>query len=73
MMLATLAISISQLGTASVVDLVDERVILAGCGLITLMYAIGWRIATRRLRPARGRRCTDPALIQSGASIACGR
>jgi MFS family permease len=49
MMLATLAISVSQLVTASVVDLVDERVILAGCGLITLVYAIGWRIATRRL------------------------
>jgi MFS family permease len=49
MMLATLAISVSQLVTASVVDLVDERVILAGCGLITVVYAIGWRVATRRL------------------------
>ncbi|HET6530166.1 MAG TPA: MFS transporter [Actinoplanes sp.] len=49
MMLATLAISISQLGAAVFVDLVDERVILAGCGLITLLYAVGWRIATRSL------------------------
>jgi MFS family permease len=49
MMLATLAIAISQLGVAVVVDSVDERVILAGCGLITLTYAVGWRIATRRL------------------------
>jgi len=48
-MLATLAIAISQLGAAAVVDHVDEGVILAGCGLITLSYAIGWRIATRRL------------------------
>jgi MFS family permease len=49
MMLATLAIAISQLGAALFVDRVDERVILAGCALITLTYAIGWRIATRKL------------------------
>lgn len=48
MMLATLAISASQLGAALFVDHVDERVILASCGLITLVYAIGWRIATRK-------------------------
>jgi hypothetical protein len=49
LMLATLAITVSQLIAASVVDHVDDRLILAGCGLITLSYAIGWRIATRRL------------------------
>jgi MFS family permease len=49
MMLATLSIAVSQLGAAVVVDRVDERVILAGCALITLVYAIGWRIATRHL------------------------
>lgn len=49
MMLATLAIAISQLGAALFVDRVDERVILAGCALITLTYAIHWRIATRNL------------------------
>ncbi|MCG5467900.1 MFS transporter [Micromonospora sp. LAH09] len=49
MMLATLAISVSQLAVAMVVDVVDERVVLAGCGLITVVYAVGWRIATRRL------------------------
>jgi MFS family permease len=49
MMLATLAIAISQLVATSVVDRVDERVILAGCGLVTALYAVGWRIATRRL------------------------
>jgi len=49
MMLATLAISVSQLGAAVFVDHVDERVILASCGLITLLYAVGWRIATRHL------------------------
>ena len=49
MMLVTLSIAISQLGAAAVVDHVDQRAILAGCGLITLTYAAGWRIATRRL------------------------
>lgn len=49
MMLATLAISGSQLVVAALVDHVDERVVLAGCGLVTLVYAIGWRLATRRL------------------------
>jgi MFS family permease len=54
MMLATLAIALSQLGAAVVVDRVDERVVLAGCGLITLVYAVGWRIATRRLSLSDG-------------------
>lgn len=49
MMLATLAISVSQLVVALVVDRVDERTVLAGCGLVTLVYAVGWRLATRRL------------------------
>lgn len=49
MMLATLAISLSQLAVAAVVDQVDERVVLAGCGLITVVYAVGWRLATRGL------------------------
>ena len=49
LMLATFAVSVSQLAVAAVVDHVDERVVLASCGLVTLVYAIGWRIATRRL------------------------
>ncbi|NYT92825.1 MFS transporter [Salinispora sp. H7-4] len=49
MMLATLAISVSQLVVASVIDVVDQRVVLAGGGLVTLVYAIGWRVATRHL------------------------
>lgn len=55
MMLATLAVSVSQLAVAAVVDTVDERVVLASCGLVTVVYAVGWRIATRRLS------LTDPA------------
>lgn len=49
MMLATLAISASQLVVALVVDQVSERTVLAGCGLVTVVYALGWRLATRRL------------------------
>jgi MFS family permease len=49
MMLATLSISASQLGAAAVVDHVGRRVILIACGAITLVYAIGWRIATRKV------------------------
>ncbi|WFE42100.1 MFS transporter [Micromonospora sp. WMMD998] len=60
MMLATLAIAVSQLVVALVVDRVDERTVLAGCGLVTVVYAIGWRFATRRLS------LTDPALDRAG-------
>jgi MFS family permease len=53
MMLATLAIAISQLGAGAVIDIVDQKWVLAGCASITLIYAIGWRIATRRLPAPR--------------------
>jgi MFS family permease len=59
MMLATLAIAVSQLGAALFVDRVDERIILAACGLITLTYAIGWRIATRNLSLADSARTSE--------------
>ncbi|WIM95631.1 MFS transporter [Actinoplanes oblitus] len=49
MMLATLAIAVSQLGASAVVDHVDQSVVLAVCGLITVGYAIGWWLATRGL------------------------
>jgi MFS family permease len=65
MMVATLAISISQLGAAAFVDFVDERAILIGCGLITLIYAVGWRIATRGLSLA-GPPVDAVALADSG-------
>jgi MFS family permease len=52
MMLATLAIAVSQLVAGAAIDRVDSRWIIAGCASITLTYAIGWRIATRRLRPS---------------------
>lgn len=49
MMLATLAISVSQLAVAAVVDRVDERIVLAGCGAITVVYALAWWAVSRRL------------------------
>ena len=49
LMLATMAIAVSQLVASAVVDHVDERAILAGCGLVTLTYAVLWRLATRRV------------------------
>jgi MFS family permease len=48
MMIATLAISVSLLVVGALVDLVELRVLIAGCGCATLLYAIGWRIGTRR-------------------------
>ncbi|PWU43347.1 MFS transporter [Micromonospora globispora] len=61
MMLATLAISVSQLVVALVVDAVSERTVLAGCGLVTLVYAVGWRFATRRLSLTDSAVDPDPA------------
>lgn len=49
LMLATLAISVSQLLVASVIDTLDTRIILAACGGVTVTYAIGWWLVTRRL------------------------
>jgi MFS family permease len=49
LMLATLSISVSQLAVAALVDHVDGRALIAGCAMVTLVYAVGWRIATRGL------------------------
>jgi MFS family permease len=54
MMLATLAISASQLVVGAFVDALDPRVLIAGCGAVTLVYALGWRLATRRLALSDG-------------------
>jgi len=52
MMIATLAISVSLLFAGALVDLVDPRALFAICGSVTLLYGIGWRLATRRLMRA---------------------
>jgi MFS family permease len=71
LMLATLAIAISQLGATAVVDVVDERWILAGCGVIVLLYAAAWRIATRKLATATAT-ATAPLPVAAGDGAARG-
>lgn len=48
-MVAMLAVTASQLVAGIFVDSVDTRVLIAGCAMTTLLYAGGWRFATRRL------------------------
>lgn len=52
MMLATLAISASQLTTGLLVDHVNPRYLVMGCAALTFGYAVVWRLATLRLRGA---------------------
>jgi MFS family permease len=52
MMIATLAISVSLLLVGALVDHVAARILIAACGMLTLLYGIGWRLATRRLMRA---------------------
>jgi MFS family permease len=49
MMIATLAVASSQLIVGLFVDGVSTRLLVAGCGVATLAYSIGWRLVTRRL------------------------
>ncbi len=55
MMIATLAVAVSQLVAGLAVDRVDPRVVVAVSGAVTLAYAVVWRLVTMRLlrtRPA---------------------
>jgi MFS family permease len=55
-MIATMAISVSLLLAGALVDLLDPRVLVAACGSLTLVYGVGWRLATRRFeRTEHGR------------------
>jgi MFS family permease len=47
MMIATLAVSVSLLVVGALVDVVDTRLLIACCASATLIYAVGWRLATR--------------------------
>lgn len=53
MMLATLAVSVSLLVFGVLVDVVDVRLLIAGCAAATLVYAVGWRLATSALADPR--------------------
>lgn len=48
-MVAMLAVTASQLIVGLLVDSIDIRVLIACCASTTLLYAIGWRVATRRV------------------------
>jgi Transmembrane secretion effector len=48
-MLATLAVSTSQLTVGGLVDHVDPRLLIGCCGATTLLYSLAWRLTTRRL------------------------
>jgi MFS family permease len=46
MMIATLAVALSQLVAGFFVDRVEPRVVIAVSGAVTLAYAVGWRTVT---------------------------
>jgi hypothetical protein len=48
------------------VDVLELRVLIAGCAAATLLYAVGWRLATRRIGLA-GDGEPEPAGAPSGA------
>jgi hypothetical protein len=53
LMLATIAVSVSQLTVGLLIDHTPTRVIVAASGGITLLYSVIWRLATVRLATAR--------------------
>lgn len=48
LMIAMIAISASVLVVGALVDVLDFRLLIACCSAATILYAIGWRLATRR-------------------------
>jgi len=54
LMLATLAIAVSQVVVGVLVDRVDPWLIAACCGGVTLVYSVGWRVVTARLTKPGG-------------------
>jgi MFS family permease len=55
MMIVMIAISVSLLAVGALVDLLDFRLLIAGCAAATILYAIGWRLATRHPSAPTGR------------------
>ncbi len=62
MMLATLAVSASLLIFGALIDVLDLRVLIASCASATLLYAVTWRLVTRRV----DRRSPRPAGAPAG-------
>src|SRR5690606_1059604 len=61
MMLATLAVSASLLVFGALIDLVDLRVLIAASASATLLYAVTWRLITRRFDRRSGEPVERPA------------
>lgn len=51
MMIATLAVALSQLVAGIFVDHVSPRVVVAVCALVTVAYALVWRLWTLKIMP----------------------
>jgi MFS family permease len=49
LMLLTLVMAASQVAVGLLVDHTPPRVLVAACGSVTILYAVGWRLVTRRL------------------------
>jgi MFS family permease len=47
-MVAMLAVTVSQLIVGVFADSIPASILIAGCGATTLSYAVGWRLVTRR-------------------------
>jgi MFS family permease len=65
-MITTMAISVSQLAVGLLIDHVATRVLVAGCGAVTLAYSIVWRLLTRRI--LRQDRHNLPEVVASDGS-----
>jgi MFS family permease len=64
MMIATLTIAVSQLVAGAFVDHVSPRSVVAASGAVTLAYAVGWRVITRRMTR------TGPAVVGKATGTA---
>ena len=49
LMIMTLVMATSQIAVGLLVDHTPTRVLVAGCGSVTVLYALGWRLITRRV------------------------
>ncbi len=49
LMIMTVVMATSQIVVGLLVDHTAPRVLVATCGSVTILYALGWRLATRRL------------------------
>jgi MFS family permease len=70
MMIAMVAISLSQAVAGALTDQLGPRPVIAGCGSLTLLYAVVWRLATiRLLRRTVGQPAHDPGGAAGGGPV----